>query len=116
MLVIPPFFTDSSHCLTLQVSNNTLAFVTCAAPSQPTESRFAESTFGVKLGDVFAASFPRTSHQPVTFCSFHLLLLLPVKAYSISITRIIDTVRGICQPYFCQKADVLLYKIPQYFQ
>ena len=33
------------------------------------------SLFGVQLQEVFEISFPCTSHQPVTFCQFHLSYL-----------------------------------------
>ena len=93
-LVVPPFFISSSHCPSQRVSDNTPALITCTTPSQPMHPLRARcftafkmpgqprGIFGVKLGDVFVIRFLRTSHQPVTFCSFHLFLLVPVKAYA----------------------------------
>lgn len=43
--------------------------------------RKRHAMFGARLGDVFKLRFLRASHQPAAFCSFRLILLLPVKAF-----------------------------------
>ena len=56
--------------------------------------------FGARLGDVFGSGFVCTSHQPVTFCTFHLKLLVPVIAVGFFNMPIIDAEGRVCQWVF----------------
>lgn len=74
--------------------------ITCSVSSSPQGSSH-ELTFpsGGFLIALYFICFPRTSHQPVTFCAFHKSVLVPFKAY-VLIIPIIITLQNICQPNF----------------
>lgn len=77
ILVLPPLFTNSSHCLPLQVQPKRYSKCYNVHPSVTAYSFL----FGVKLRDVFIFSFLRASHQPATFCAFPQKLLLLIFAF-----------------------------------
>ena len=77
--VLPPLFTDSSHCLPLQVQLT--RYSKCCNVHQNVTAY--SLLFGVKLREVFALQFSWASHLPAPFCRSLCILLVPIFAFLI---------------------------------
>ena len=77
--VLPPLFTDSSHCLSLQVQLK--RYSKCCNVHQNVTAY--SLLFGVKLREVFALQFSWASHLPAPFCRSLCILLVPIFAFLI---------------------------------
>ena len=90
--MVPPNFTDNSHCPPHRVRLQNTCYVSvrilscCNVHSTSRPTRLIHSA--AKLQDVFIEDFPRASHQPATFCAFHNPLLVLITAFVILIVII----------------------------